>query len=434
MAALLAFLGACSSTGPSGGTLIVNIDAPDGTTPSVTVTGPRGYTKTFGKSTLLSNVPAGSYTISGTPIVIPDPVVGVDTSIVVATINPVTVTANQEALTVVTYRPTATANGLWVLNENDAGAKFALYSADALQSSGSPSPAFTLAGVGSPFFLGAVALDRQGNLWSVDWSNNTLYEYTAAQFGDVNAQPTVAIAINGAQGLTGLAFDSSGDAWIVDRFACAFYEVSAATIAATTGATSRAPDVAINTGCTGPTLDPIGVAFDSHGNMWITDDANFNIYEYPADSLKVGFSGLYTQRNIIRGGSNGYPAFDASGNLWVTEGNGAAANDSVFEFTAAQLTDASANTPTVAVAIGSAQQLQGLAFDISGALWLADNQGSAIYKLAPAQLASGGTVTPNLTLTEPGMPWSLAFSPHASGLPLFAHIAPKPTARRVHLR
>jgi hypothetical protein len=92
------------------------------------------------------------------------------------------------------------------------------------------------------------------------------------------------------------------------------------------------------------------------------------VYEYPADSLKQGFSGLVTTRRLAVS-NTAYLAFDATGNLWITDGN-----NSTFEDSAAQLADTtSAPVPHISIALSpDVGQLQGLAFDNSGNLCTVD--------------------------------------------------------------
>jgi secreted PhoX family phosphatase len=170
--------------------------------------------------------------------------------------------------------------------------------------------------------------------------------------------------------------------------------------------------------------------------MWVSDNGNSVVYEYPADSLKQGFSGLFTTRIFRATTEAEYLAFDATGNLWITTG----VNDSTFAYSPAQLADTtSMPVPHISIGLSPAGgDLQGLAFDNSGNMWTVDGNTNKLYELSAAQLTAGGSVTPAVTIGATAgslvEPWGLAFSPHSSGLPLFAHLAPAPSSTRGRVR
>jgi hypothetical protein len=445
-AALVMGAAACSdsSTGPSTGSLTVNITAPAGVTGNVTVTGPNGYSKSLTATETLTSLPAGAYTVAGAAVFVPDAVVGGDTNTATVAGSPASVGRNKTATVTVTYAAGAPVGALWVLNGGSTSMtnELVAFAATQLTASGSPAPILGMIGqqVTTTYNGGAVAFDRQGNLWSVDGQNGTLTEYTATQLDTANPTPVLTITMPGGTYSDALAFDSAGNVWIVNPSPCAFYQYAAATLANHTGAVSLAPDITIATNCNGPSSNPSSIAFDRNWNMWVGDNGNDAIYEYPADSLKSGFSGLYTARMMNLHGV-GYIAFDASGDLWFDGASFRSTRDSTYELTAAQLAD-TISLPTPNVSIGfstTSAHLQGIAFDNSGNLWLADaSSNSAVYELSAAQLTAGGAVTPAVTLSATSSslanPWGLAFTPHSSGLPLFAHAAPIPSRSRTTVR
>jgi DNA-binding beta-propeller fold protein YncE len=60
----------------------------------------------------------------------------------------------------------------------------------------------------------------------------------------------------------------------------------------------------------------------------------------------------------------------------------------------------------------------GLAFDASGNLWVANSTGQTIVEFVASQIVASGSPTPNAVIGSVNTPSGLAFSPHATALPL----------------
>jgi len=141
--------------------------------------------------------------------------------------------------------------------------------------------------------------------------------------------------------------------------------------------------------------DPYDVAFDSSGNLWVVDSADSRILEFTPPftsdekaSLVLGESSFDTTYEGGGGGLNGTVlyvpqgvAFDSSGNLWVSDSG----DNRIVEFKAPFSTGENASlvlgapnlsTPEFSTQNASQTDLnspQGLAFDSSGNLWVADS-------------------------------------------------------------
>jgi sugar lactone lactonase YvrE len=109
-----------------------------------------------------------------------------------------------------------------------------------------------------------------------------------------------------------------------------------------------------------------GLAFDSAGNLFVSDSGSGNIYEYTPDGTRSTFASVSAPNAM---------AFDSAGNLFVAcDGPGY-----IYEFTpgGVQSTFASGlNWP------------DGLAFDSAGNLFVADSSNDIIYKFTPGGVRS----------------------------------------------
>jgi sugar lactone lactonase YvrE len=193
--------------------------------------------------------------------------------------------------------------------------------------------------------------------------------------------------------------------------------VPTATATATTAAT-QTPTATPSTTPTPTATATITVA------LWVANGTN--VVEFIPSQLTPGVSD--PAPNIALNSATGFGApqgvqFDATGNLWVLDGgNGTTVGPALDEFTAAQLA-AHGTTPNPAPNVtitypGIKFPQQGV-FDGTGDFWVADNGANEVVEFTPAQLAAGGLITPNLTLTSTIAftgPLGIAFSPVTGNL------------------
>ena len=153
--------------------------------------------------------------------------------------------------------------------------------------------------------------------------------------------------------------------------------------------------------------------FDSEGNLWVAETDNNRIVKYPVDNL--GMYGYYTvvlgQYNLgtnvaNNGGLSSFSlnapnglTFDSSGNLWVADKG----NSRVLKYPAANLSTGGAAT----VALGQTDLTSNvngttatglvvatsIDFDSSGNLWVGDALNNRILKYPAANLVTGGAAT-----------------------------------------
>ncbi|MDE1816908.1 MAG: hypothetical protein KGI11_10170, partial [Thaumarchaeota archaeon] len=158
---------------------------------------------------------------------------------------------------------------------------------------------------------------------------------------------------------------------------------------------------------------PEGITFDSSGNLWVADAANQRVLEYATPftsgesaSLVIGQSGFTTNTapNPPTAASEYLPqgiTFDSSGNLWIADGG----SNRILEYIkgsgftneeSASLVIGQSGFATNATAISqSGLNIQSIAFngptfDSSGNLWMADELNNRVLEYVSISLAIGG--------------------------------------------
>lgn len=190
----------------------------------------------------------------------------------------------------------------------------------------------------------AIAFDSSGDLWVGDSLNDRVLEYkTPLSTGEaatlVIGEPNLNVANDevsraGMSTPSGLAFDSSGNLWVADGIRVLEYKTPFATheAASVVIGQNTFTNSSIVVDSTGVYL-PYDVAFDSDGNLWVSDSGNNRILEFTTPfsngevaSTVIGqpnftsmattpvFSPTATGLNGPRG-----IVFDSSGNLWVAD-------------------------------------------------------------------------------------------------------------------
>src|SRR5581483_6215899 len=195
------------------------------------------------------------------------------------------------------------------------------YTAAQLSMSSSNAPAVKLnfpITAGYNIDASGVAFDSQGNLWVVNDNSNTVVEYPASALGaSGNPTPAVTLQLPAMSDCYAIAFDSSGNLWVGNNIANTIVEFTAAQLT-TSGSPTPAITIAEVPPTTGDIKEPIGLAFDAHGNLWVANNASSTIVEYTRAQLST--SGSPTPAITLSGGGVLYPneiAFDRAGNLWI---------------------------------------------------------------------------------------------------------------------
>ncbi len=395
-----------------------------GTNASVTVTGPGGYTQTVTASQVLGTLVPGTYTITVNQVRVSGSIVD---QAFVGTGGTAAVAAGSTATSAVIYSVLASTGKLWIALSTGF---IVGYDSSQLASGGALAPSVTLTTPGSQE---AVVFDRANNAWAVNLNGGTAFtglltKYTPSQLATTGSPaPAVTIDSPSLAGSIGWAFDASSNAWITNIGSPFTLVKFTPALLATSG--TPAADVTISANA-GSLNQPVGLAFDGGGNLWVANQGNTGpgnnsvVMFLPGQLSSTGNPTPPVTLTADISGSLNTPiglAFDSTNNLWVSNHTG----NSVVRFTPAERAASGSPTPTVILTSAAFSNPHGMAFDNGGNLWVTNvNVGGTsrtLIKFTPAQIATSGSPVPTTTITGLGtmdLGWC-AFSPAPANLPLF---------------
>lgn len=163
---------------------------------------------------------------------------------------------------------------------------------------------------------------------------------------------------------------------------------------------------------TTPNVDPLNAAFDTEGNLWVTTFGSSTVVEYAVSQLAS--PAPHTPTGTLSANAAGSLslteglAFDASGNLWIAN----LGSSMLVEFTRQQLGSSGSPSPAVTISPppGSWNSPAGLAFDAGGNLWVTAQslnpatESEGILEFTRNQLVASGSPTPAVTISPIGTP------------------------------
>jgi hypothetical protein len=168
----------------------------------------------------------------------------------------------------------------------------------------STSAGYSGGGIVDPY---SIAIDKSGNVWTANITPDSLSEL------ENNVMPISTSAGYTQGGLNApyaIAFDSLGHAWVVNNVGSSLSEFSSTGTAITT-----------SSGYTGGGIsnDPVSLAIDASGNVWVTDSITLGtLSEFNSAGATPG-SPISSSTGYTGGGLN-IPegiAIDGAGNVWV---------------------------------------------------------------------------------------------------------------------
>ncbi|MCC6335642.1 MAG: hypothetical protein IT380_16825 [Myxococcales bacterium] len=403
------------STGGSGTINVTSTGLPAGVAADITLTGPSAQTVTASRS--LTGMGTGAWSATAERVTVADPLVR---TVYLPTVSPasfcLTDAATQEVT--VTWTKVATSNALWALNANATGQFLGFRSSQLASTSTQAASVVTRGG-----FRADVAFDKDGNVW-VGGADAAVSRFPSSAFAmsgmatpdrELNLTGSACVPLVGA-----LAFDREGNLYVASPCRGAVLRLDASQLAASGDVT---PALTITV------PDPGGVAFDAAGGLWVASKMDQRAWRFDASQLAAGSVAAPTAKLGVRASANpmdtslytpSWLAFDTRGDLWA---NDFGANV-FYRVGAASLAATADLQPQVRITLGVTALLEGFAFDGQGGLWSAGSMGTFV-RLAPAQLDTssgpGMPTLPSVTITsgDVGSASNLGFYPAPAGLPLY---------------
>jgi len=241
----------------------------------------------------------------------------------------------------------------------------------------------------------SVAIDASGNLYVADQLNHRIRKITQAGVVTTFAGSGVA-GFSDNTGIlaqfntpSGVVTDASGNVYVGDKTNQRIRKITPAGVVTTLAGAGTASFVDA-TGASARFNNPMGVATDASGNVYVADNTNFRVRKITSAGVTTTFAGWNASGFLDGTGINAilnYPtgvATDASGNVYVAD----MMNNRIRKITPAGVVTSLAGCNTVGYVDGtggSAQfnSPQGVATDASGNVYVADAGNSCIRKITP---------------------------------------------------
>ena len=227
-----------------------------------------------------------------------------------------------------------------------------------------------------------VAVDASGNVYVADMSNNLIREISGGVVSTLAGSAGVSGSTNGTGTAASfylphaVAVDSSGNVYVADTFNNLIREITPGGVVSTFAGTS-------------PTFyNPYGVAVDTAGNVYVGDSGNNLIRKITSGGVVTTLAGSGSIGSVNGTGTAAtftFPtgvAVDTSGNVYVSDEG----NNKVREITAGGVVSTLAGSGSSGSTNGPASSasffiLYGIAVDASGYVYVADSANSLIREI-----------------------------------------------------
>ncbi|MDQ2766700.1 MAG: hypothetical protein M3Y30_06045, partial [Gemmatimonadota bacterium] len=232
-----------------------------------------------------------------------------------------------------------------------------------------------------------------GALWVGKWNGANLAEgFTSPQLAAAGSKVAADTIGAGASSptISGTAFDSVGNLWVTDYINQQIMKFTPAQLASGVSA----PVVVIAT-----QKEPWGIAFDAHGNLWVSFYNGNNVLQYAASDVSAWSGALTDPAPALTVATPNGPlsiAFDSHENLWVAGFDVPV----TYEIAAASINASGSLVPTDSLVSPYLNHGSGLAFDRSGNLWEATESGYVV-SYSQTQLAAASHGVPVFAQQSP---------------------------------
>ena len=256
-------------------------------------------------------------------------------------------------------------------------------------------------GSSAKFYLPTgVATDAQGNIYVTDDGNNRVRKITPT--GVVST-----LAGNGTQGFVdgngssaefngpvGIAVDAQENIYVVDNRNNCIRKITPVGVVSTY-AGNGTQGFADGDGSSAEFSNPLGIAADAQGNIYVADYGNIRIRKITPDRMVSTLAGNGTQGSADGNGNSAefnFPAgvaVDAQGNMYVAD----LFNNNIRKITSSGVVSTLAGNGTAGYADGNGSsakfnQPTGITVDGQGNIYVTEQENSRIRKITPAEIVS----------------------------------------------